>query len=235
MPALCGARSPAAGGAAARARRRRRSLRNQTRAGSRAALALDAAGALRALRVVVRPRRSAARSTRPAFAAGRPGRRRAMRSPRRWAAASGAERRRPDARGRRRRPTCVGDLIAKIDIATMAHALEARSPFLDHELMELAASIPADAQGPRRARRSGSCARRCAAGCPTTSSTARSRASRVPLVELAARRPARMVARRPARPRDARPRLLPPRRGHAACSTATPPAPTATPSGSGRC
>jgi asparagine synthase (glutamine-hydrolysing) len=37
----------------------------------------------------------------------------------------------------------VGDLIAKIDIATMAHALEARSPFLDHELMQLAASIPA--------------------------------------------------------------------------------------------
>ena len=35
------------------------------------------------------------------------------------------------------------DLITKIDIATMAHALEARSPFLDHELLELAASIPA--------------------------------------------------------------------------------------------
>jgi asparagine synthase (glutamine-hydrolysing) len=36
----------------------------------------------------------------------------------------------------------VDDLITKIDIATMAHGLEARSPFLDHELMELAASIP---------------------------------------------------------------------------------------------
>jgi asparagine synthase (glutamine-hydrolysing) len=35
------------------------------------------------------------------------------------------------------------DLIAKIDIATMAHSLEARSPLLDHELMEFAASIPA--------------------------------------------------------------------------------------------
>jgi asparagine synthase (glutamine-hydrolysing) len=32
----------------------------------------------------------------------------------------------------------------KMDIATMAHSLEARSPFLDHELMELAASLPAD-------------------------------------------------------------------------------------------
>ena len=36
------------------------------------------------------------------------------------------------------------DLITKIDIATMAYALEARSPLLDHELMEFAASIPAD-------------------------------------------------------------------------------------------
>ena len=36
------------------------------------------------------------------------------------------------------------DLLAKIDIATMAHSLEARSPLLDHELMEFAASIPAE-------------------------------------------------------------------------------------------
>ena len=71
----------------------------------------------------------------------------------------------------------VDDLIAKVDIATMAHGLEARSPLLDHELMELAASIPGAPQGPRRRRRSGSSARRCAAGCPTTSSTVPSRAS----------------------------------------------------------
>jgi asparagine synthase (glutamine-hydrolysing) len=38
----------------------------------------------------------------------------------------------------------AGDLIPKIDIATMAYALEARSPFLDHDLMQLAASIPAE-------------------------------------------------------------------------------------------
>jgi asparagine synthase (glutamine-hydrolysing) len=37
----------------------------------------------------------------------------------------------------------VDDLLAKVDIATMAHGLEARSPLLDHELMELAAAIPA--------------------------------------------------------------------------------------------
>jgi asparagine synthase (glutamine-hydrolysing) len=35
-----------------------------------------------------------------------------------------------------------GDLLTKIDVATMAFSLEARSPLLDHELMELAASIP---------------------------------------------------------------------------------------------
>lgn len=38
----------------------------------------------------------------------------------------------------------VDDLIAKVDIATMAHGLEARSPLLDHELMEFAAAIPAN-------------------------------------------------------------------------------------------
>lgn len=39
-----------------------------------------------------------------------------------------------------------GDLLPKIDIATMAHSLEARSPFLDHELMEFAASLPGPAK-----------------------------------------------------------------------------------------
>ncbi|MEA1997527.1 MAG: asparagine synthase (glutamine-hydrolyzing), partial [Gemmatimonadota bacterium] len=35
------------------------------------------------------------------------------------------------------------DLLVKMDIATMAVSLEARSPFLDHELMEFAARLPA--------------------------------------------------------------------------------------------
>jgi asparagine synthase (glutamine-hydrolysing) len=34
------------------------------------------------------------------------------------------------------------DLLVKVDIATMAHSLEARSPFCDTEVMELAASLP---------------------------------------------------------------------------------------------
>jgi len=40
------------------------------------------------------------------------------------------------------------DLCVKMDLATMAHGLEARSPFLDHELLELAASIPAPVKAP---------------------------------------------------------------------------------------
>jgi asparagine synthase (glutamine-hydrolysing) len=37
-----------------------------------------------------------------------------------------------------------GDLLVKVDITTMANSLEARSPFLDHHLMEWAARLPAD-------------------------------------------------------------------------------------------
>lgn len=37
-----------------------------------------------------------------------------------------------------------GDLLVKMDIATMAHSLEVRSPFLDHVFMERVARLPSD-------------------------------------------------------------------------------------------
>jgi asparagine synthase (glutamine-hydrolysing) len=36
----------------------------------------------------------------------------------------------------------TGDMLVKVDRTTMAHSLEARCPFLDHRLAELAAAIP---------------------------------------------------------------------------------------------
>jgi asparagine synthase (glutamine-hydrolysing) len=36
------------------------------------------------------------------------------------------------------------DLLVKVDVATMAHGLEARSPLLDHVFMEFCASLPSD-------------------------------------------------------------------------------------------
>lgn len=37
-----------------------------------------------------------------------------------------------------------GDILPKVDIASMASGLEVRNPFLDHELVEFAASLPLD-------------------------------------------------------------------------------------------
>ena len=39
-----------------------------------------------------------------------------------------------------------GDLLVKMDIASMAHSLEVRSPLLDQELMETVAALPAEAK-----------------------------------------------------------------------------------------
>ena len=40
------------------------------------------------------------------------------------------------------RTTLPNDYLAKVDVATMAHSLEARSPFLDVDLLDFAATIP---------------------------------------------------------------------------------------------
>jgi asparagine synthase (glutamine-hydrolysing) len=47
-----------------------------------------------------------------------------------------------------------GDILTKVDIATMANSLEGRSPLLDHELVEWALRLP-DAVGANRADASG--------------------------------------------------------------------------------
>ena len=41
-----------------------------------------------------------------------------------------------------------GDLLVKVDLASMAHSLECRGPFLDHRVVELAMSIADRAQAP---------------------------------------------------------------------------------------
>jgi asparagine synthase (glutamine-hydrolysing) len=40
------------------------------------------------------------------------------------------------------------DLLTKLDVATMHYSLEGRVPFLDHELIELAFTIPAQIRNP---------------------------------------------------------------------------------------
>lgn len=46
-----------------------------------------------------------------------------------------------------------GDLLVKVDRSSMAHSLEARSPFLDHKLMEFAALMPSSFKAtPRRSK-----------------------------------------------------------------------------------
>ena len=226
---VAAARRPAARAAATSERRATASRRLA------GALALDAARALRALHVAGSTRAQRDALYTPEFAARGATPTPTTRSRAPWAAASGRLGRSTDARGRRRRPTSPTTCSRRSTSRRWRTRLEARSPLLDHELMELAASIPADAEGARRARRSGSSARRCAAGCPDDLLDRPSRASRC-RSSTWLRGDLRAWSREILLdPRDARPRLLPSATRSRRCSTATRPAPTTTTSGSGRC
>ena len=128
----------------------------------------------------------------------------------------------------------AGDLIPKIDIATMAYALEARSPFLDHDLMQLAASIPAELKV-RGQEKKWILREALRDWLPGDLLDRPKQGFSVPLVGLAARRPALVGARGPARSRGRWTAATSAARRSRICSTATRRASTTTTSASGRC
>ena len=73
------------------------------------------------------------------------------------------------------------DLMTKVDIASMAHALECRQPFLDVRVGRTGGLLSARLEVPRAEWASGCCARRSVICCPTRSGPAQKMGFGVPL------------------------------------------------------
>ena len=71
-----------------------------------------------------------------------------------------------------------GDILTKVDRASMAHSLEVRTPFLDYEFVEWAASLPAEVKLRGRRGQARSSRRRSSPCCRARCCTARRWASR---------------------------------------------------------
>ena len=74
-----------------------------------------------------------------------------------------------------------GDLLLKADLASMAHSLELRSPFLDHEVVALGLALPGLAEDTRPARERSRCGGRSRRTSPPRSPAAARRGFGVPL------------------------------------------------------
>ena len=189
--------------------RRRAQHRSTARAASLSALPLDAAGRYGALHELLRrgrarqrlytrrvPRAASATAPSPSASSATPGRRERRGRCSTACSRSTSETYLPD------------DLLVKMDIATMAHSLEARSPFLDHELMEFAAALPAELKL-RGTRKKGLLRDALRPWLPAEILDRPKQGFCVPLARLVPGRAARAGRGRAARPGDARPRLLP--------------------------
>ena len=107
-----------------------------------------------------------------------------------------------------------GDLLAKVDQASMAHSLECRSPFLDHRVVELALALPVAHKLRLRGGRSKVVLKAaCADLIPPEILTRPQDGFWRPPRPLVPRPPPRPPIRHPPRPPDPRPQPLPPRRG----------------------
>ena len=109
-----------------------------------------------------------------------------------------------------------GDLLLKADLASMAHSLELRSPFLDHEVVALGLALPDSLKV--RGREGKVALRRAFADLlPAEVDDARQDGLRRAARPLVPRRSARARTR----PAPERPRLVPARGRSSACSTST--------------